>query len=94
MNNNEAILNKMIELGYVDSDITLFDSTTSNTDYFILQRALFEQCHKRKLTLCTKYHGGFDIGTNKYYHHDEIIFQANNTSRESFRAAFCKVVGI
>ena len=96
--NNEAILNKLIELGYLDNDITLFDAVTSNTDYFILQRALFDECGKRGYIIkiienkVEVYWCTFNFEGEEENISDNIY--EDYTSRESFVKAFCKVVGV
>lgn len=93
--NNEAILNKLIELGYLPQHHTEWQfRINSADDYLALQRALFDVCAKKELTLCTLWHGGFEIGKSTHYFHDRKIAEMPDTSRESFVAAFCKVVGI
>lgn len=107
--NNEAILNKLIELGYVeiekfdnltaykDADksswmLDEFDAIESATDFLLVQRALFDECAKRDLTLIID-DTGLYIYENFLGQMQDLIFEAIDTSRESFRAAFCKVTG-
>ena len=87
--NNEAILNKLIELGYVKEHPQSSPfNTRRDSDYLIVQRALFDECAKRDYFI--------QINSRNLYIRrliGEEIHQGD-TSRESFVKAFCKVVGV
>jgi hypothetical protein len=101
---NNEILNKLIELGYVktlvnsleytlylDADgngcfLSEFAPTKCAADAEIIKRALFDECGKRGIEISIL-HGRMALRDYAYIYDDD-------TSRESFVAAFCKVVGI
>ena len=104
-NDNQQVLNRLIELKqvYITDDLYVWDSITKeslgtkvlfnvvdwNATYFCLQRALFDECGKRNYVIYIS-----DEGLNIANHNDmSSVFQAIDTSRESFLQAFKKVTG-
>ena len=99
--NSEAILQKLIELGYtciyqdhlykdVHGSFCLvknFLPLSYSHDFELIQRALFDECAKRDIRV--------EIVKNKLDLRQgyALIFRAD-TSRESFALAYQKVVGI
>jgi len=103
MNTNEAILNKLIELGYLlqcEAKYYFkhsggerihkghFNPLEYDSDYLVLQRALFVECatHDYVITISANFMIIDHLCGDEIYQGD--------TSRESFVAAFEKVVGI
>ena len=102
MNTNEAILNKLIELRYVetkggmykDADAMFslrrqFDPLKNGSDSELIKSALFDVCGKRDYVIRI-----LDNQLRIGKHDKTVIFYGFDTSRESFVAAFEKVVGI
>jgi hypothetical protein len=90
---NNKILNKLIELGYViEHPQSSPFNTRRDSDFLLIQRALFEECAKRdyEITIAGNQLG---ISTLKEGMIDSFIC-TRDTSRESFVAAFEKVAGI
>ena len=92
--NNEAILNKLIELGYFPQHHTEWEfHINSADDYLVLQRALFDECGKRGIQIKIE-----DSAMELWWRNSSLSYtkltSQPDTSRESFVKAFCKVVGV
>jgi hypothetical protein len=107
--NNEAILNKLIELGYsyfhehtspelmtADFHDKLFGSFAPierDRDFLLIQRALFNFIIENAYSFVINAYG-LKIFNLSAVSDDAVAVYSGDTSRESFVAAFCKVVGI